>query len=243
MQFDHRIVKESFDKARPIAVDVLTKFFEILFFEYPAIGKLFENTDLDVLKPRMVKSLVLIMNNLENPDQLRPYLKDLGTRHTTYAVRPEHHDAFRDSFLKSLEYFFGEDWTGPLSLNWGAAFEFILDVMQPAPQHLQIPFPKGIKREIPDLNSSFISSTKIQTNSDAKLPINIGNMIKSVEVPDLSAMPATAIHLPDELLQRIRDAATAMVRKAIESELETAMERELKKYMDKGIADLLKKSS
>ena len=248
MQFDHRVVKESFDKARPIALDVLTKFFECLFTDHPSVIRVFEKTDLDVLKPKIVKSLVLIMNNLENPDQLRPYLKDLGGRHASYNTKPEHHMWFRDAFLKSLEYFFGEDWTASLALNWSGTFDFIADVMQSGTSQPQIPFPKAIKKdarlEASELSGTFSQISKFGgMGSMNQMPITIGNLIKSADVPDLATMMPSSINLPDELLVRIRETANAIVRKAIETELETALEKELKKYLDKGIAEFLKKSS
>ncbi len=129
MQFNYLVVKDSFDKARPIANDVLTKFFEYLFEDHPTTQKLFDHSDLEVLKPKLLKSLFLIINSLESPEQLRPYLKDLGQRHSSYSARSEHYGWFRDAFLKSLAYFFGDDWTTELETNWYQAFVMVTDMM------------------------------------------------------------------------------------------------------------------
>jgi hemoglobin-like flavoprotein len=282
MQFDHRVVKDSFDKARPIAIDVLTKFFEILFVEFPAATRLFEKTDMDVLKPKMVKSFILVMNNLENPDQLRPYLRDLGVRHLGYSVKAEHNIWFRDAFLKSLEYFFGEDWTPNLAVNWSAAFDFIAEFMQLPAGQPQIPFPRPLKKDArleppetlvvtspisklamgismgaaaaaaattagagPLVNASAAApaSSTAGMGAGAQIPFNLGNLMKSVDLPDLGSVLPSTINLPEELLIRIRETANSIVRKAIENELESALEREMKKYLERGIADFLKKSS
>ena len=248
MLFDHRVVSESFNKARPIALDVLTKFFEYLFADHPSVMRLFEKTDMEVLKPKMVQGLVLIINNLEVPDQLRPFLKDLGAKHLEYNIKAEHHLWFRDAFLKSLEYFFGEDWTISLAVNWSGVFSFIAGIMQPSSAQPHIPFPSNIRKDNnidgPHIVRGAVpASARLPIGIANELPFNIGNLAKNADFSDLSALSPVNISLPEELLNRIRDAANALVRKAIETELETAMERELKKYLDAGLGEFLKKSS
>ncbi|MEZ4743378.1 MAG: globin domain-containing protein [Bdellovibrionota bacterium] len=130
MSFDYQIVKASYDKAKPIALDVVTKTFESLFLDFPQATKIFEQANMDSLKDKLVGGLDKIVEGLERLDTIRPLLLELGATHLTHGVKPEYYDWFGQSLLKSLAYFFGDDWDDDLHQAWSGALEVVSEVMK-----------------------------------------------------------------------------------------------------------------
>lgn len=129
MSFDAKIIKSSFEVAKPIGKDVVNKFYEFLWTDYPAAKALFEKTNMDKQKGALLNSLVFIVDNVEKPDKLLPYLKQMGARHTQYGTQESHYDLVGASLLKTFAFFFKDKWTAELKQNWTAAYGVIAKTM------------------------------------------------------------------------------------------------------------------
>tara|TARA_Y100000590_G_scaffold428536_1_gene539971 strand:+ start:281 stop:868 length:588 start_codon:yes stop_codon:yes gene_type:complete len=129
MSLNVELIRESFEKAKPIADKVADKFYENLWGDFPVAKALFENVDMKVQKKALVNSLVFIVDNVDNPDKLVPYLKKMGTRHVPYGTEEEHYAWVGQSLLKTFAFFFGDEWTDELESEWTTAYQFIAGTM------------------------------------------------------------------------------------------------------------------
>ena len=86
-------------------------FYERLFTRFPDTRALFANTDMSAQRKKLQESLSLIVQHLQHPEALDTLLQDLGQRHVTYGVRPEHYPLVGDVLLETFADFFGKHWT------------------------------------------------------------------------------------------------------------------------------------
>ena len=125
MSLNIQILRESFNIAKSIAPEVVDKFYEILFLDYPIIKPIFTDSRMSQQKLALTNSLVFVVDNLDQGDTLAEYLRQLGKRHFGYGVKLEHYDMIGASLLKTFEHFFQEKWTAELKTEWGNAFGVI----------------------------------------------------------------------------------------------------------------------
>ena len=130
MSFSVKIIRESFNKTRPISEQVTAKFYDTLFDNHPEARGLFESIDLVKQRQLLYNSLDFIVTNLENPDRLSEYLQNLGERHVSYGTEEDHFPWVGEALLGTFAHFFGEEWTDELAENWTAAFSTIADYMK-----------------------------------------------------------------------------------------------------------------
>lgn len=129
MALNIELIRASFENVKPIASDVADKFYEILWKDYPGSDQLFVKTDMTSQKKLLIKSLVFIVENLDNSDRLVAYLKGMGGRHTGYGAEEEHYIWVGASLLKTFAFFFKDQWTQELKEQWGEACQFIAETM------------------------------------------------------------------------------------------------------------------
>lgn len=130
MSLNIQIIQESFEKAKPIAGDIANTFYENLLSDYPELQPLFKNVKMEKQKEALIGSLVFIVDNLERPDTLIPYLGKMGARHVNYNVQPEHYNIVGATLLKTFAHYFGNDWTPELQEQWTDAYSLISQQMQ-----------------------------------------------------------------------------------------------------------------
>src|SRR5215472_14819118 len=69
----------------------VTAFYERLFTRFPETRALFAATDMLEQRKKLQESLALIVEHIQHPEALGDMPKELGQRHVTYGVRPEHY--------------------------------------------------------------------------------------------------------------------------------------------------------
>lgn len=157
-----KLLRESFEKAKPIADEVVEKFYENLWGDYPDSKALFKDEKMPEQKKALISSLIYIVDNLEEPKKLKDYLEAMGGRHVGYGTQPEHYRWVGSSLLKTFAYFFGDSWTEELNDAWAEAYDAIKELMlfgaeQVAPRALQGPNNEIIIEKARGVASSLIS--------------------------------------------------------------------------------------
>lgn len=104
-------------------------FYQNLFADYPQVQPLFTHTDMKEQANKLFASLVLVVQNLTNPDVLSPVLTALGTRHIKYGVLPEHYPMVGGTLLKSMAITLEELWTDDMAKAWTEAYQAIVKIM------------------------------------------------------------------------------------------------------------------
>ncbi len=123
-----KLVQDSLLLVQPIARQVAKSFYLHLFEIAPQTKKMFTG-DMERQESMLMTSLSLAMNGLSDMEYILPSVRALGERHFTYGVKPEHYQPAIESFLWSLEYHLGEQFTPALRDAWNQAFHALAEAM------------------------------------------------------------------------------------------------------------------
>jgi hemoglobin-like flavoprotein len=123
------VLEKSFAQVVPDAEAFAAKFYVNLFTDYPAAKPLFANTEMKAQEQKLLHSLMLVIENLHNPDVLDSTLRGLGSRHVQYGALPAHYPLVGNSLLKTFEQYLGADWTTETKQAWVDAYDAIATIM------------------------------------------------------------------------------------------------------------------
>ena len=123
------LVERSFEKIKPNAVEFSASFYQNLFRNYPKVRPLFSRTDMKKQQAKLVDSLILLVENIRNPDALRPVLRDLGARHQKYGVIEKHYPAVGIALVETFAQYLKEDWTEEVQQAWVATYQVVAQIM------------------------------------------------------------------------------------------------------------------
>src|SRR5437660_8488079 len=101
------LLEESFQQIAPVKEDFAKAFYKRLFSQSPHIQAFFINTDMQPQQNKLMASLALVISNLRQPDKLIETLQELGQRHETYHVQPEHYSLAETALLETFAQFLG----------------------------------------------------------------------------------------------------------------------------------------
>ncbi len=129
MSLQVELLEESFGKVAPQADAFVGSFYDNLFTDYPAAKPLFEHTDMPKQKQMLKGGLVMVVQNLRNPEKLQAALGGLGARHVKYGALPDHYPLVGNSLLKTFEQYLQGDWTPEVKQAWVDAYGAITALM------------------------------------------------------------------------------------------------------------------
>jgi NAD(P)H-flavin reductase/hemoglobin-like flavoprotein len=131
MSRDAQLIAESWLAVEPRAERVARYFYARIFHDHPAARDMFPVT-MEVQRDRLLGALVWIVRGLANPEQLAPYLAQLGRDHRKFGVRPEHYALVGDSLIAALREYGGLAWTAAVEAAWERALGKVAAVMMDA---------------------------------------------------------------------------------------------------------------
>jgi hemoglobin-like flavoprotein len=129
MSLQVECLEQSFEKVKPNADAFVTSFYDNLTTMYPDAAPLFSSTDMAAQKKKLLASLVLVVENLRNPDALTDALHGLGARHVKYGALPEHYPLVGNALLKTFADYLQDDWTAEVKQAWVDAYGAIAELM------------------------------------------------------------------------------------------------------------------
>lgn len=129
MTLQVEVLETSFDKIKPQADEFVTSFYDNLFTANPEAKPLFDATDMEAQKKKLLNSLVLVVDNLRNPDALNGALQGLGARHVKYGALPEHYPLVGSALLTTFEQYLQDKWTPEVKDAWVSAYGAISEIM------------------------------------------------------------------------------------------------------------------
>ncbi|PRY00880.1 globin domain-containing protein [Allonocardiopsis opalescens] len=106
-------------------------FYSSLFLSHPETRELFP-TGMAGQRDRLVSALGRIVSQVDQVDELLPFLQGLGKDHRRFAVVAEHYPAVGAALLDTLAHFLGPAWTDELASDWTAAYGLVAKVMTEA---------------------------------------------------------------------------------------------------------------
>jgi small-conductance mechanosensitive channel/hemoglobin-like flavoprotein len=123
------LVESSFEKIKPHATEFSVSFYRNLFRSSPELRSMFSNTDMEKQQQKLLSALVLLVENVRNPDRLVPILQDLGAKHKGYGVIEKHYPAVGAALLQTFEQYLKEGWTKEVKQAWTNTFDAIAQIM------------------------------------------------------------------------------------------------------------------
>ncbi|MFB2881201.1 pentapeptide repeat-containing protein [Floridanema aerugineum] len=125
MSLNVELLEQSFEKIKPHANEFVVSFYENLFAANPEVKPLFTKTDMTNQYKKLLNSLVLVVENLRQPENLGAVLNALGARHVSYGVIPKYYGPVGAALLTTFEQYLQTDWTPEVKQAWLAAYQAI----------------------------------------------------------------------------------------------------------------------
>ncbi len=183
MSLNVELLEQSFERIKPRADEFVVNFYENLFAAHPEVKPLFASTDMAKQQKKLLNALVLVVENLRNPEVLGEVLQALGARHVGYGTIPQQYPAVGRALLKTFEQLLQEDWTPEINNAWADAYQVV------TAQMLQ-----GIS----SVHSASVPTPKVEA-------VTVSQKAFAADVPSAATsvvMPAVSASLPIELLEQ-----------------------------------------
>jgi NAD(P)H-flavin reductase/hemoglobin-like flavoprotein len=124
-------LKESFARVAMHGDEVALFFYSDLFLRHPEVRDLFP-VSMASQRHHLLTALGRIVADVDNAEQLVPYLKALGRDHRKFGALAGHYEPVGASLLATLAHFSGSDWTPELAADWQAAYGVVSRTMSEA---------------------------------------------------------------------------------------------------------------
>lgn len=100
---EKRLIRQSFESLQEYSTSVVLLFYGRLFELEPAARGLFK-TGLPEQSRKLLDMLTTVVLALDNFEQLRPTLAELGRKHVTYGALPSHYESLRQALLWAMAH-------------------------------------------------------------------------------------------------------------------------------------------
>jgi hemoglobin-like flavoprotein len=112
----------------PLADTFALIFYDRFFYLEPAVRPLFIN-DMALQREKLMGMMAFIVRGLDKPDSFIPEVREMGLRHASYRVEPEHYPILIEAIIMALEECLGGKLTEEMGAAWKKALRFVSDVM------------------------------------------------------------------------------------------------------------------
>ena len=142
------LIRDSFHRLEPDA-EVAEMFYDRLFDIAPDLRSLFRS-DMTGQGMRFMRTLRVIVQNLDEPEALHPYLQRLAQGHAAYGVKPEHFHPMGQALIWTMRQALGEDFPEGADAAWEAAYDGLAHEMVALAAPAACPDPVGPDPARPD---------------------------------------------------------------------------------------------
>lgn len=125
------IIRTSFAVVEPQADELGKHFYATLFGQAPETRDLFPVT-MEVQRSRLLRALLHVVQMVDRPDELVPFLQQLGRDHRKFGVIAQHYDAVGDALISAIGAFAGNTWTPHVERAWTDAYGIVASAMRTA---------------------------------------------------------------------------------------------------------------
>ena len=120
------LIRNTFQQVDPDAA--AEAFYARLFEIAPDVRSLFAS-DLMAQGQKLMATLAVVVNGLNDIDALMPTVRELGARHADYGAEPAHYDAVGAALLWTLEQGLGAAFTDDAKAAWAEAYGVLSSTM------------------------------------------------------------------------------------------------------------------
>ena len=174
-----RLIRESFAVVEPHAEEFTQFVYGTLFRIAPATRELFP-VNMEVQRGRFLRALVHVVQMVDRPDDLVPFLRQLGRDHRKFGVLAEHYDAMSTALIAALRHYADERWTPAVESAWTDALTLIARTMIEAAD--AEPGPVAWTAEVVDHQRLSWDLAVVRVLPPKPVPYRAGQYV-SVEIP------------------------------------------------------------
>jgi NAD(P)H-flavin reductase/hemoglobin-like flavoprotein len=127
------VIRTSWERVEPQADALGRYFYGTLFQLAPETRELFP-VNMEVQRSRLLRALVHVVQMVDQPDDLVPFLEQLGRDHRKFGVLAQHYDAVGAALLGAIGSFAGDAWTLDVEQAWTDAYGVVAGAMTTAAQ-------------------------------------------------------------------------------------------------------------
>ena len=122
------LIRDSFHRLQPDVEAASELFYDRLFEIAPELRAMFLN-DMTEQGMRFMSTLALIVQHLDDPQELRPYLEKLAQGHAAFGVKHEHFHPMGQALIWSMQKTLGEKFSEGATAAWQAAYDHLAHEM------------------------------------------------------------------------------------------------------------------
>lgn len=123
-----RLVRESFAQVEPQIDKVAEFFYATLFAIAPTTREMFP-VNMKVQRSRLLRALVHVVQMVDRPDDLIPFLRQLGRDHRKFGVVASHYEAVGMALLAAVKQYAKQVWTDEVERAWAEAYTIMARAM------------------------------------------------------------------------------------------------------------------
>jgi NAD(P)H-flavin reductase len=128
MSSDSQLLKESLALVEPVHDKMTGYFYARLFIDNPQIRSMFPLV-MDTQRDRLFRALISLVQGVERPEQVVPFLQQLARDHRKFGVQPAHYEAVGRALIGAVkEYSYGE-WTDEIEAAWWRTYSIAARTM------------------------------------------------------------------------------------------------------------------
>ena len=125
------LIRASFAHVEPMADEVGRHFYAELFSRAPATRDLFP-VNMEVQRSRLLRALVHVVQMVDQPEELVPFLEQLGRDHRKFGVVAQHYDAVGSALVSAIATYSGKQWTPRVERAWVESYALVAGAMRSA---------------------------------------------------------------------------------------------------------------
>ncbi|WP_460958538.1 FAD-binding oxidoreductase [Parasphingorhabdus pacifica] len=126
-----QLIRDSWAVVEPQSDEVARFFYGMLFSLSPQTRELFA-VNMEVQRSRLLRALVHVIQMVDRPDELLPFLHQLGRDHRKFGVVTDHYEAVGTALLASIKKHAGSHWTEEVERAWAEAYTVMASAMTEA---------------------------------------------------------------------------------------------------------------
>lgn len=126
-----QLIRESWAEAEQHEQDVAKFFYGMLFSLSPATRELFP-VNMEVQRSRLLRALVHVIQMVDRPDELLPFLHQLGRDHRKFGVIAGHYESLGTALLAAVKKYAPETWNDEVERAWAEAYTVMASAMTEA---------------------------------------------------------------------------------------------------------------
>lgn len=126
-----RLIRESWAVVEPDSAEVTKLFYGMLFSIAPETRDLFP-ANMEVQRSRFLRALVHVIQTVDRPDELRPFLHQLGRDHRKFGVISGHYESLGTALIGAIKTHAGDVWSEEIERAWAEAYTVMATAMTEA---------------------------------------------------------------------------------------------------------------